>query len=176
LGRRFCLPPTVYCLLLVGLVALAVRLAFHFRAPPFITNDSLSYLLPGFDLARGLEFAPILKRPPLYPAFIGGVIAAFGEEPRVLVLIQHLLGVLTVLGAFGIGLLIFGRGGALLAGLLTALSGPLVVTEHYLMSETLFGIVLVAGLLVFLIGARRAGTPAFRTLGWFAAASSTTTS
>ena len=37
----------------LGLLALLVRLAFTFRAPPFVTNDSLSYLLPGFDLVHG---------------------------------------------------------------------------------------------------------------------------
>ena len=52
----------------VLLLALLVRLAFTFRAPPFVTNDSLSYLLPGFDLIHGGGFTPILKRPPLYSA------------------------------------------------------------------------------------------------------------
>jgi 4-amino-4-deoxy-L-arabinose transferase-like glycosyltransferase len=147
----------------VGGVALAARLAFGFRAPPFVTNDSLSYLLPGFDLARGLDFAPILKRPPLYPVFIGGVITLFGEEPRALVLVQHLLGVVTALCAFSIGRLLFGRPAGLLAGLLTALSGPLLVMEHYLMSESLFGTLLAGALLAFLLGVGGRGNK-----GWFA--------
>ena len=159
------MPPTVYCLLVVGGVALALRLGFAFRAPPFVTNDSLSYLLPGLDLARGFEFAPILKRPPLYPAFIGGVVVLFGEELRVLMLVQHLLGVVTALFAFGIGQLVFGRAAGLLAGLLTALSGSLIVTEHYLMSETLFGALLAATLLVFLAGIRRPGIVPFALAG-----------
>ena len=71
-------------LALVGvlLLALLVRLAFTFRAPPFVTNDSLSYLLPGFDLIHGGGFNPILKRPPLYSLFVGGVLALFGEDLR----------------------------------------------------------------------------------------------
>ncbi len=148
--------PTAYCLLIVGLLALGVRLAFGFRAPPFVTNDSLSYLLPGFDLARGLEFAPLLKRPPLYPLFVGGVIVTLGEELRVLMLAQHLLGVATALGAFGIGALVFGRAAGLLAGIVTALSGPLLIMEQYLMSETLFGTLLVAAVLAYLLGLQRA--------------------
>ncbi|MGE3908728.1 MAG: glycosyltransferase family 39 protein [Chloroflexota bacterium] len=144
-------------LLVVGLLALALRLAFSFRAPPFVTNDSLSYLLPGFDLVHGSAFAPILKRPPLYSLFVGGVIAVFGEELRALMLIQHLLGVGTVLLTFGIGRILFGAAGGLLAALLTALSGPLIITEHYLMSETLFGFLLAAGLLAYL-GAIRSNT------------------
>lgn len=137
-------------LLLIALLALALRLAFGFRAPPFVTNDSLSYLLPGFDLVHGGAFSPILKRPPLYSLFIGGVIAAFGEELRALMLVQHLLGVGTVLLTFGIGRLLFGAAGGLFAALLTAVSGPLIVTEQYLMSEALFGFLLAAGLLAYL--------------------------
>ena len=143
-------------LLLIAVLALTLRLAFSFRAPPFVTNDSLSYLLPGFDLVHGGAFSPILKRPPLYSLVIGGVIAAFGEELRALMLLQHLLGVGTVLLTFGIGRLLFGAGAGLLAAFLTAVSGPLIVTEQYLMSETLFGFLLAGGLLAYL-GAARVG-------------------
>jgi hypothetical protein len=143
-------------------VALGMRLAFAFRAPPFITNDSLSYLLPGFDLARGLGFEPILKRPPLYPAFVGGVIALFGEELRALTLVQHLLGVATTILAYAAGHLLFGRAAGLVGGLLTALSAPLLVTEQYLMSETLFGTLLLGAIVAFLGAVRRPAA------GWFA--------
>jgi 4-amino-4-deoxy-L-arabinose transferase-like glycosyltransferase len=142
-------------------VGLLMRLAFDLRSPPFVTNDSLSYLLPGYDLIHGAGFMPLLKRPPLYPLFVGSVFAGFGEELRVLTLVQHLLGVLTVLLACGIGRLLFGPAAGLLAALLTALSGPLIVTEHYLMSETLFGLLLMAGLFAYLLGVRpRASSPA----------------
>ena len=138
----------------VVVVALVVRLAFAFRAPPFVTNDSLSYLLPGFDLIHGDEFSPLLKRPPLYSLFVGGVLGAFGEELRVVMLVQHLLGVVTVLVTFGLGRLVFGTATGAIAALLTALSGPNVVTEHYLMSEVLFTLLLCAGLLAYFAGLR----------------------
>ena len=137
----------------VGL-ALVARLAFSFRAPPFVTNDSLSYVLPGFELVHGLGFAPILKRPPLYPLFVGGVIGLFGEELRVLTLVQHLLGALTALTSFALGRLVFGTTVGLLAGVLTALSGPLLVMEHYVMSETLFASLQLGAVLAYLRGAR----------------------
>jgi 4-amino-4-deoxy-L-arabinose transferase-like glycosyltransferase len=146
-------------LLAIGVLALTLRLAFSFRAPPFVTNDSLSYLLPGFDLVHGNGFAPILKRPPLYSLLIAGVIALFGEELRALMLVQHLLGVGTVLLTFGIGRLLFGAGAGLLAALLTALSGPLIVTGQYLMSETVFGFLLAGGLLSYLHAVRLASAP-----------------
>lgn len=152
----------------VLLLALLVRLAFSFRAPPFVTNDSLSYLLPGFDLIHGGGFAPILKRPPLYSLFVGGVLGLFGEDTRALMLVQHLLGVVTVLLTYGIGRMLFGLAGGLVAGLLTAISGPVVVTEHYLMSEALFTLLLTAGLLSYLgaVRTRRRGA----TLGLLALA------
>ena len=120
-GRR----GTWLALAAVLLLALLVRLAFSFRAPPFVTNDSLSYLLPGFDLIHGAGFHPILKRPPLYPLFVGGVLGLFGEDLRLLMLVQHLLGVLTVLFTYGIGRLLFGAAGGLVAALLTAIGGPI---------------------------------------------------
>jgi 4-amino-4-deoxy-L-arabinose transferase-like glycosyltransferase len=164
-GRR----GTLIALLGVGLLALVVRLAFTFRAPPFVTNDSLSYLLPGFDLVHGGGFAPILKRPPLYPLFVGGVLGALGDDLRALTLVQHLLGVGTVLLTYAIGRSVFGPGTGLLAALLVAVSGPVVVTEHYLMSEGLFTALLLAGLLAYLSGIRAgtivAGSPTSRERG-----------
>ena len=144
----------------VLLLALLVRLAFSFRAPPFVVNDSLSYLLPGFDLIHGGGFNPILKRPPLYSLFVGGVLGLFGEDLRLLMLVQHLLGVVTVVLTYGIGRLLFGVAGGLIAALLTAISGPIVVTEHYLMSEALFTLLMAAGVLSYLAGVRagRRGT------------------
>lgn len=148
------IPTPAVVLALVGL-AVVVRLAFAFRAPPFVTNDSQSYLLPGYDLAHGLGFAPAFKRPPAYPVFIAGVQALFGEELRVLALVQHLLGVLTVVGSFALGWLVFGRAAGIVAGLLTAFSGPLLVTERYLMSETFFGLFITAALVAYVAGVLR---------------------
>src|SRR4051794_12598515 len=54
--------PDLTCVLMLLVVGGALRLAFAFRAPPlFVGGDSQTYLLPGYDLARGLGFAPILK-------------------------------------------------------------------------------------------------------------------
>ena len=135
-------------------VALLVRLAFTFRAPPFVTNDSLSYLLPGFDLTHGHGFSPILKRPPLYPLFVGSVLGLLGEELRLLTLVQHLLGVGTVAATYGIGRTLYGQAGGLVGALLTAVSGPILVTEHYLMSEVLFTLLLVTALLAYISAVR----------------------
>lgn len=151
LGRRAVRAPRagdLAALGVIGVVALSFRVPFLLRAPAFITNDSLSYLLPGFDLANGLGFEPIFKRPPGYPLFIAGGLWFFGAQSLTgLLALQHLLGVITAGLAYGLGVRLFGRPAGLLAGLLTALSGPQIVTEHYLMSEALFGFLLAAALL-----------------------------
>jgi 4-amino-4-deoxy-L-arabinose transferase-like glycosyltransferase len=153
------------CLLLVLALALIPRVLITLRAPAFVTNDSLSYLLPGFDLATGQGFEPIFKRPPAYPLFVGASLWFFGQQSLLgLLLAQHLLGALTVGLAYALATLLFGRPAGLVAGLLTALSGPLVVTEQYIMSETLFGCLLAAAMVTAVLALRR------RQLGWLAAA------
>lgn len=157
--------PHLTALLALGIIAAVLRLGVLLRAPAFITNDSLSYLLPGFDLASGLGFDPIFKRPPGYPLFVAAVLWLFGRQDLTgLLLLQHLIGVVTVLLAYGLGAALFGRLAGWVAGLLTALSGPLILTEHYLMSETLFGL-LLAGSVLALVAAGKTARPS-----WIAAA------
>ena len=43
----------------------------------------------------------------------------------------------------------------MLAGLMAALSGPLIIYEHYLMSEALFALVLTLALLTLVIALQR---------------------
>ena len=141
---------------LVGLLLLAllVRLAFHFRSPAFVGKDSQSYFLPGWEIARGEPFELGQRRTPGYPLFIAAVVLTLGEELRSLALAQHLLGVATVGATYLIGRLTFGRAAGLLAGLLVAVSGPLLIYERYVMSETLFGFTLVLTLLAAVVAVR----------------------
>jgi 4-amino-4-deoxy-L-arabinose transferase-like glycosyltransferase len=141
--------------LAVVTAAIVARIAFGLRAPAFVTNDSHSYLLPGWELIHGLGFDPIYKRPPLYPAFVGAAMALAGEEPRALAMLQHALGVVTTGLAYWIALTLGGRVAATVAGLLTGLSGALLITERYVMSETLFGFLLTGSLALWLALARR---------------------
>jgi hypothetical protein len=129
------------------LLALLVRLAFHFRTPAFVAKDSQSYFLPGWSIAHGVPFDLGQRRTPGYPLFIAGSILLFGQELRALALAQHLLGVGTVGATYLLGRLTFGRPAGLLAGLLVAISGPLLLYERYLLSEALFGFILTATVL-----------------------------
>jgi 4-amino-4-deoxy-L-arabinose transferase-like glycosyltransferase len=130
--------PTWLVLSIVGLVALALRLALLFRAPVFIIGDSENYFWPGYQLAREIGFDLELRRTPGYPLFIASVVRNVGEDLAALALVQHLLGVVVCLIVAALAMRYWGRWTGLLAGLLVALSGPLLIAEQYVMAETLF--------------------------------------
>jgi 4-amino-4-deoxy-L-arabinose transferase-like glycosyltransferase len=139
--------PDLSACLLIGLVALLLRLAFLYRVPVILTGDSESHYLPGYDLVFGNQFDPELRRPPGYAFFVAGVIWLFGEELRALAFAQHLLGVGMALLTYALGRVTFGRLAGLLAGLLVALNGALVLSGQSVMTETLFTFLLLASLL-----------------------------
>lgn len=173
--------PDLTCLIVLLLIGGALRLAFAFRAPPlFIGGDSQTYLVPGYELARGLGFSPILKRPPMYPLFVAFSIVMLGEDAHGLAFLQHLLGLGTVVLTYwlarvafaGAGGLLAGRVAGLVAGLLVALNGTLIVYEHFVMAETLFTFLLTAAALALVLGARRSSWRLYALGGAFLALAS----
>jgi 4-amino-4-deoxy-L-arabinose transferase-like glycosyltransferase len=152
--------PDAACLILVVLAASAFKLAFALRIPAFIAKDSQAYFLPAWDLVHGGQFELGLRRTPGYPLFLAGLLALVGDDLRGVVLLQHLLGIGTAALAFALGRLTFGsapgvgRAVGVTAGLLTAVSAPLVAYEHYLLTEPLFAF-MVTAMLVGLVWAIR---------------------
>lgn len=138
-------------------LALLVRLALQFRSPALVGKDSQSYFLPGWEMARGLPWELGQRRVPVYPLFIAASVLTFGEELRSLALAQHLLGVTNVGVTYLLGRLIFGRAAGLLAGLLVALDGPLLIYERYVLSETLFALLLGLAMLAAVVAVKRGG-------------------
>ena len=126
-----------WALLLIVLAAVSLRLAFFYRTPVFIERDSIAYFQSGYELARGIG-SDLQGRMAGYPIFLAGTIWLFGEDFHAIAFVQHALGVLTAVLAYLIGRSIFGRAAGLLAGILVALSAPLLIYEHYLLSEALF--------------------------------------
>jgi 4-amino-4-deoxy-L-arabinose transferase-like glycosyltransferase len=158
------------CLALVLLAALAFKLGFALRIAPFIAKDSQAYFLPAYDLVHSGQFELGLRRTPAYPLFLAGALVLLGDDLRGIVLLQHLLGIGTVGLAYVLGRLIAGEHASagrivgLVAGLLTAVSAPLVAYEHYLLTETLFAFG-VTGMLVGLVWACRRDRPGWWLLG-----------
>ncbi|HZO32975.1 MAG TPA: glycosyltransferase family 39 protein, partial [Chloroflexota bacterium] len=140
--------PDLACLALVLAFGLLFRLALLYRVPPlFMPGDSQSFLTPAYDLARGLGFDPILKRPLGYPLLLSAVIATLGEDLRSLVFVQAMLGLVTVAAAFWIGRLVFGRVVGTLAALSVAMGGQLLIYEHYVLAESVFAMFLALAVL-----------------------------
>jgi hypothetical protein len=140
-------------LILVGAV---FRLALVYRVPPlFMPGDSQSYLLPAYELARGLGFDPIIKRPLGYPLFVAGVVVLAGEDLRALVFVQALVGLATVVVTYGIGRLAFGRPAGMIAGLTAAIGGQLLIFEHYVLAESVFALLIGLAVLALMAAVRQ---------------------
>jgi 4-amino-4-deoxy-L-arabinose transferase-like glycosyltransferase len=141
----------------VILVALLARLLFASGAPVFLEGDSQSYLLPAWELAHGEGFNPELRRAPGYPLLVAASLRLFGDSLERLALLQHSLGLAAVVLTYLLARRLFGTLAALLAGLAVALAGPQLIYERYVMTEALFGSVLIAGLLAMVDALAPAG-------------------
>jgi hypothetical protein len=143
------------CIATIMLIGISMRWPFMSTgAPMFVTPDSESYVVPGWELAHGAGFNPELRRTPVYSVFIAGVFGVLGDNLERLATVQHGLGILTGLVTFSLARLIFGSLAGLIAGVAIVMSGPLLVYEHYLLSEALFTLLLAVGLLTATLGIR----------------------
>src|SRR5215212_5598868 len=148
--------PDALAIGLIVLVATAIRVAFAFRVPVFLLRDSISYFLPAWDLLNGYGFDLSIRRTPVYPGFLAGAMALFGEDLLAVAFAQHLLGVLSAVLVYVLGRMTVGRAAGLIAALVTALNGALIIAEHYLMPEVALTFLLLLTFVVFL-GALRSG-------------------
>src|SRR4051812_13293849 len=147
--------PDLVLLTALALIAVGARGVLLTRAPLFLRRDSVAYFQVGWELANGLGFDLPLRRTPLYPLFIAGVVWTLGEDLRGLALAQHLLGIVTVVATYFLGRAMFGRLAGALAALAIALSAPLLIYEHYILAEPLFIPLLTLGLLLVVLALRR---------------------
>lgn len=100
--------PDAFAIGLIVLVASLVRVAFAFRVPVFLLRDSVGYFLPAWDLLNGYGFDLSVRRTPVYPGFLVGAMALFGEDLQAISFAQHLLGVGMSVLVYGIGRLRWG--------------------------------------------------------------------
>jgi 4-amino-4-deoxy-L-arabinose transferase-like glycosyltransferase len=150
--------PDLWFLAVVVITAALMRLAFAYRAPVFVRPDSIGYFQAAYELAHGVDLDIPIRRTPGYPLFLTGAIWTVGEDFHSIALIQHLLGVITAILAYLIGKRLFSPLAGLIAGLLVALSGPLIIFEHYLMSEPLFTVFVTAAIWLGVAGLQERST------------------
>jgi hypothetical protein len=146
-------------LALLALISLAimVRLLFYNTAPPLLNPDSGGYYPPARNLVYGEGFDLGLRRTPTYPLFLAAVITFVGEDLQKIVTVQHFVfGPLLVTLTYLLGRLTTGRLPALLAAGLVAVAAPLLLYEHYIMTEIPFAVLLLALLCTLILPTRRA--------------------
>ncbi|PYS84890.1 MAG: hypothetical protein DMF67_03175 [Acidobacteria bacterium] len=130
-------------LLAIFLLAFALRAYAVVCYPAVPVTDAAHYHQLATDLARGRGFiytdtgVPTAFRPIGYPAFLAGIYAVFGPDPRAAYWFQVVLGGITVLLVALLGRLIFGRREALLSGLLAAIYPGFIWLSRVLLSENL---------------------------------------
>ncbi len=129
--------------LIVFAVALALRLVFvaEFRQSPLYTTPIMDMEYHhnwATAIATQAEFVdgPFF-RAPLYPIFLGAVYFIFGDAPLTIRIIQALMGSLSTLLVFLIGLRAFNFKTGLVAGLALAAYGPLIFYDGQLLVPTL---------------------------------------
>jgi hypothetical protein len=150
--------PDLWFLTAIIVTAALMRLAFAYRAPVFVRPDSIGYFQAAYELAHGLDVDIPIRRTPGYPLFLAAAIWSVGEDFHSIALIQHLLGVITAILAYLIGRRLFSPLAGLVAGVLVAVSGPLIIFEHYLMSEPLFTLFVTATVWLAVTGLQERST------------------
>lgn len=144
-------------LLLLMFGAILLRGLFFTTAPPMLNPDSAGYYVPARNLVYGDGFDLGLRRTPTYPLFLASVISFVGEDLQAIVTVQHFVfGPLLVALTYLLGRLAASRLVAILAAALVAVSGPLLLYEHYVMTEIPFGLLLLALLSTTILAVKRA--------------------
>jgi 4-amino-4-deoxy-L-arabinose transferase-like glycosyltransferase len=145
---------------LAGVIAAGIRIAFNPLIPPLLNPDSEGYVQAGWNLFHGSGLDLGLRRTPGYGVFIAAAFGLLGERLTSIVAAQHALGVINALLALVLGRMVLGNVGGLVVGILTALSGPLLLYEHFVMTEMLSTTALLVATIAMLHAL------AARTFGW----------
>ncbi|MEO8167804.1 MAG: glycosyltransferase family 39 protein [bacterium] len=139
--------------LLVSLSA-ALRIVYFFqvRNNPFLNHprlDALFHDLWGLSIAHGNFVGDqVFFRAPLYPYILGFIYWIFGHEYLMVRIVQHLLGIASVVLVYQIGKRWFDTRTALLAAFLTAVNPMLLYFEGQLLFESFLTFLILLWLFV----------------------------
>ena len=143
-------------ILLVGLalgMLIRVSLIFVAQAHPdrVRANDSPTYIEPAkFILSDGYYSYPSAIRTPGYPYFISFIYLLAGPDPAAVSAAQGILGIITLLLTFQIGRILASEDVAWVGVVLLALGLESIASTFFVLSETLFTLILAASLLCLL--------------------------
>jgi 4-amino-4-deoxy-L-arabinose transferase-like glycosyltransferase len=142
-----------------------LALAFFLRAALLLVGiehisrafqpDSQSYIDPAIKLIS-TGFYPIdsAMRTPIYPLFIATIYQITGQNPLMIIGAQIVLGTLTVLLSYHLGMKILSKPAALLGAFLLAISVESITSVFYILTENLFTFLFLAGMLAWVTGYR----------------------
>jgi 4-amino-4-deoxy-L-arabinose transferase-like glycosyltransferase len=142
-----------WSVLRIVLTALIGRLVFLFFVRPYsdevvreriVVSDAKEYHHIAVAMLEGRPAGePLSRRVPGYPAFISMVYAVFGTAPGHVLLLQCILGSLSVGVLMMIGSIFAGQRASVWAGILLALDPHSILYATWLFTETLFVLVLL---------------------------------
>lgn len=135
-------------LLAVVALALIVRVVFiiyaYHNPQRTYDHDTPVYISSADYLLDEHHYPPTAFRTPGYPIFLAVLISIFGHNPFAIALVQFIIGGVTILLTYMIGIRLFhSRRPALLAALLLALSLESIISAFFLLTETLFTFLMV---------------------------------
>ncbi len=155
-------------LLLIILVATVWRFLFIGLWGPVLFPDSLAYENLAQNLLAGkgyIDTRPFqvmdasMIRTPGYPLFLAAVRAIFPGQGLALIIIQQLLGIMTVGFVYMNGKLFLDEKMGFMAGLLCAIHPWLAIFGNIVMTETLFMFLFSFSILVLTAGMKRKSPP-----------------
>ncbi|MDB5036321.1 MAG: glycosyl transferase [Chlorobi bacterium] len=166
LGSRLFLPSLLGLALLLRLGWVAWAYGDGVRP----VSDAGWYFQRGIEMAHGAGYAvdgaPTAYWPVGYPAFLGLLVALFGTSPLPAMLANVALQIGMIAATLGIARRVTGsETAARLAVLILAVAPNMIAYSSLLLSESLFVMLMLAALLLFLKGIDRAGYAAVAVAG-----------
>lgn len=135
----------------------------HRDSPGYIRIASNLLAGNGYSQENEPPYPPDAFRTPVYPLFLSAIFHLWGQDLRVVATIQVLFSVLTIGLVYRLGLSLLSRQAAIAGGWLLTLSLGSVVYSLYILTETLFTLLVVISLLCLSLFAER------QRKGWLAA-------
>lgn len=105
----------------------------------------------GFSIEENPPYTPSAFRTPVYPLFIAWVYALFGENPLEVAIVQVLISAITPVLAYFLGLRLFSERAAWWGGLFLAISLGPIVYSVFILTETLFTLLLSGAVLLLAV-------------------------
>jgi 4-amino-4-deoxy-L-arabinose transferase-like glycosyltransferase len=122
-----------------------------------VKPDTATYVNPAIEIiTHAWKYPPEeFSRTPVYPYFIALLYWLFGKDNRVVIFTQIILDCISILLVYTIGLQLFNKITALLAGVLAAVGVDLITQSMFVLTETLFTLLLLSSLVSLTMGLKK---------------------